>query len=245
MSSSLQFGSTLSHYRVISPLGAGGMGEVYMAQDTVLDRAVALKVLPPELMKSEERVRRFIQEAKSASSLNHPHIVTIYEIGKAEVRGTDPGDAAAVPSTAIHFIAMELISGETLKQKIHHEKTDLRTLLRFLAQAAEGLAKAHAAGIVHRDLKPENIMISRDGYAKVLDFGLAKLTEQRESTADATAALTTTRDQTREGAVMGTVAYMSPEQVQARPVDHRSDVFSFGSILYEAATRAKPFVKDG
>ncbi|HMC82225.1 MAG TPA: protein kinase, partial [Candidatus Polarisedimenticolia bacterium] len=220
------------------------MGEVYMAQDTVLDRAVALKVLPPELMKSEERVRRFIQEAKSASSLNHPHIVTIYEIGKAEVRGTDPGDAAAVPSTAIHFIAMELISGETLKQKIHHEKTDLRTLLRFLAQAAEGLAKAHAAGIVHRDLKPENIMISRDGYAKVLDFGLAKLTEQRESTADATAALTTTRDQTREGAVMGTVAYMSPEQVQARPVDHRSDVFSFGSILYEAATRAKPFVAD-
>src|SRR5207249_2084394 len=144
MSSSLQFGSTLSHYRVISPLGAGGMGEVYMAQDTVLDRAAALKVLPPALMKTEERVTRFIQEAQ-------------------------------------------------------------------------------AAGIVQRDLAAENIMNSGDGYAKVLDFGLAKLTEQRESTADATAALAATRDQTREGAVLGTVAYVSPEQVQARPVDHRSD----------------------
>src|SRR5262245_43448608 len=131
MSSSLQTGSTLSHYRVISPLGAGGMGEVYMAQDESLERAVALKILPPELMKSEERVRRFIQEAKSASSLSHPHIVTIYEIGKAEVRGSDAGDAVPSTSEAIHFIAMELISGETLKQKIHGEKTDLKVLLRF------------------------------------------------------------------------------------------------------------------
>jgi len=244
MSSSLQAGSTLSHYRIISPLGAGGMGEVYMAQDESLERAVALKVLPPELVKSEERVRRFIQEAKSASSLSHPHIVTIYEIGKAEVRGGDAGDAAPSAGEPIHFIAMELISGETLKQKIHGEKTDLKTLLRFLAQAADGLAKAHAAGIIHRDLKPENIMISRDGYAKVLDFGLAKLTERRDNATDPTTALTTTREQTREGAVMGTVAYMSPEQVQARSVDHRSDIFSFGSILYEAATRAKPFTAD-
>jgi len=244
MSSSLQPGSTLSHYRIISPLGAGGMGEVYMAQDESLERAVALKVLPPELVKSEERVRRFIQEAKSASSLSHPHIVTIYEIGKSEVRGSDAGDAAPSMSEPIHFIAMELISGETLKQKIHGEKTDLKILLRFLAQAADGLAKAHAAGIIHRDLKPENIMISRDGYAKVLDFGLAKLTERRESVGEATEALTATREQTREGAVMGTVAYMSPEQVQARSVDHRSDIFSFGSILYEAATRVKPFTAD-
>ena len=244
MNSSLQPGSSLSHYRVISPLGAGGMGEVYVAQDTSLERAVALKILPPELMKSEERVRRFIQEAKSASSLSHPHIVTIYEIGKSEVRGSDAGDAVATPSPAIHFIAMELISGDTLKQKIHQEKTDLKTLLRYLAQAADGLAKAHAAGIVHRDLKPENIMISRDGYAKVLDFGLAKLTERRESGGDPNNALTATREQTRDGAVMGTVAYMSPEQVQARPVDHRSDIFSFGAILYEAATRAKPFPAD-
>ena len=242
MSSTLQPGSSLSHYRVISPLGAGGMGEVYMAQDETLDRAVALKVLPPELVKSEERVRRFIQEAKSASSLSHPHIVTIYEIGKAEARSGETADGAA-PSSTIHFIAMELISGETLKQKMHGEKTDLKTLLRYLSQAAEGLAKAHAAGIVHRDLKPENIMISRDGYAKVLDFGLAKLTERRES-GDPNNELTATRDQTREGAVMGTVAYMSPEQVQGRTVDHRSDIFSFGSILYEAATRSKPFMAD-
>src|SRR5262245_20049514 len=139
MNSSLQPGSSLSHYRVISPLGAGGMGEVYVAQDTSLERAVALKILPPELMKSEERVRRFIQEAKSASSLSHPHIVTIYEIGKSEVKGSDAGDGAVTVSPAIHFIAMELISGETLKQKIHQEKTDLKALLRYLAQAADGL----------------------------------------------------------------------------------------------------------
>jgi serine/threonine protein kinase/Tol biopolymer transport system component len=243
MSGALQPGSTLSHYRIISPLGAGGMGEVYMAQDETLERAVALKVLPPELVKSEERVRRFIQEAKSASSLSHPHIVTIYEIGKAEVRSGGDDDLSA-PSEPIHFIAMELISGETLKQKIHGERTDLRTLLRYLAQAAEGIAKAHAAGIVHRDLKPENIMISRDGYAKVLDFGLAKLTERSETGGDRSATRTAAQDGTREGAVLGTVAYMSPEQVQGKSVDHRSDIFSFGAILYEAATRVKPFVAD-
>jgi Tol biopolymer transport system component len=221
------------------------MGEVYMAQDESLERAVALKVLPPELMKSEERVRRFIQEAKSASSLSHPHIVTIHEIGKAEVRSSDSGEPDLPGSPEIHFIAMELISGETLKQKIHGEKTDLKTLLRFLSQAADGLAKAHSAGIIHRDLKPDNIMITRDGYAKVLDFGLAKLTERRESGGDPNqTAVTATREQTREGAVMGTVAYMSPEQAQGRPLDHRTDIFSFGSILYEAATRTKPFTAD-
>src|SRR2546428_2429686 len=190
MSISLQSGSTISHYRVISPLGAGGMGEVYVAQDLTLERAVALKILPPELTKNEERVRRFIQEAKSASSLSHPHIVTIYEIGQAEVRTGDAPEAESAGGTAIHFIAMELISGETLKHKIHREKADLRTLLRYLAQAAEGLAKAHAAGIVHRDLKPENIMIAKDGYAKVLDFGLAKLTERKEVAEGVTSALT-------------------------------------------------------
>ncbi len=244
MSGSLQAGSAISHYRVISPLGSGGMGEVYMARDEALERAVALKILPPELTRNEDRVRRFVQEARSASSLSHPHIVTIYEIGRAEPRsGEGAGEDKSAP---LHFIAMELITGETLKHKIHREKTDLRTLLRYLAQAAEGLAKAHSAGIIHRDLKPENIMINRDGYAKILDFGLAKLAEEQEAADGASAALTSspTREQTREGAILGTVGYMSPEQVLGKGADHRSDIFSFGCILYEAATRQKPFAAD-
>jgi eukaryotic-like serine/threonine-protein kinase len=247
MSGTLASGSTISHYRVISSLGSGGMGEVYMARDESLERSVALKILPPELMRNEDRVRRFVQEAKSASSLSHPNIVTIYEIGRGE-----PGSGDAAPgekeekSSPLHFIAMELIHGETLKHKIHREKTDLRTLLRFLSQAAEGLSKAHAAGIVHRDLKPENIMINQDGYAKVLDFGLAKLIEEKKASDGMSEAVTSGpgRENTREGAIMGTAGYMSPEQVQGKAVDHRSDIFSFGSILYEAATLRKPFSAD-
>src|SRR5262245_57766666 len=169
----------VSHYRIVSPLGAGGMGEVYLAQDQSLERNVALKVLPPDLVRNEERVRRFVLEAKSASSLSHPNIVTIYEIGQDAVRS--PGEP---PSDPVHFISMELVSGKTLSTLIHEDKTDLRTLLGYLAQAAEGLAKAHAAGIVHRDLKPGNIMVSSDGFAKVLDFGLAKLTEKRAGGSD-------------------------------------------------------------
>ena len=221
----------ISHYRIVGPLGAGGMGEVYLAQDRTLERNVALKILPPELVKSEERVRRFVREAKSASSLNHPNIVTIYEIGQ---------DAA----TSMHFISMELVSGDTLTTKIHHEKADLRTVLGYLAQAAEGLAKAHAAGIVHRDLKPGNIMVSKDGFAKVLDFGLAKLTEKEATEADATMGSSEMGEPTSEGAVVGTAGYMSPEQVRGTAVDHRSDIFSFGCILYEAATRKRPFVAE-
>jgi serine/threonine protein kinase len=226
MPGALEPGTVVSHYRIVSSLGVGGMGEVYRAHDSSLDRAVALKILPPELVRNDDRVPRFVQEAKSASSLNHPHIVTIHEIGTAD---------------SIHYIAMELVDGLTLKSKIHSEATDLKTLLVYLTQAAEGLAKAHAAGIVHRDLKPENIMITRDGYAKVLDFGLAKLTIRSEG---GTNAPTQARNHTREGAVMGTVAYMSPEQVQGKIVDHRSDIFSFGCILYEAATRRRPFEAD-
>src|SRR6185436_18172596 len=186
--------------------------------------------------------------------LNHPNIVTIYEIGHDRVLSARPageaggaagsagaeGDSAAEP---VHYIAMELVAGETLDQKIHHEKTDLRTLLGWIAQAAEGIAKAHAAGIVHRDLKPGNIMISKDGFAKVLDFGLAKLTERGVTDAERTSA-PTQAVATGAGVVMGTVGYMSPEQVQARSVDHRSDIFSLGCILYEAASRRRPFVAD-
>ena len=240
---SLQPQDQIAHYRIVGPLGAGGMGEVYLAQDRTLERNVALKILPPELVQSEERVRRFQREAKSASSLNHPNIVTIYEIGEDEVR-SDSGDAKDRGSSILHYISMELVSGETLSTKIHHDKTDLRTLLGYLAQAAEGLAKAHAAGIVHRDLKPSNIMVSKDGFTKVLDFGLAKLTEKAPAEGDVTSGPTHADHGTSVGAVLGTVGYMSPEQVRGAQVDHRSDIFSFGCILYEAATRTKPFVAD-
>jgi eukaryotic-like serine/threonine-protein kinase len=231
---SLEAGATVSRYSIVGPIGSGGMGEVYKAQDPGLERMIALKILPPDLVRNDERRRRFIQEARSASSLNHPHIVTIHEIGEAVVTGSD---------APIHYIAMELVDGATLTNRIHLEQTDLRTLLGYMAQAADGLAKAHAANIVHRDLKPENIMVTRDGFAKVLDFGLAKLSVRKsatESTADATAV----RDETREGAVLGTVAYMSPEQVSGKVVDHRSDIFSFGTILYEIAARRRPFDAD-
>src|SRR6266550_2619236 len=147
--------TTLSHYRIVSKIGAGGMGEVYLARDTKLDRKVALKILPGDLAANQDRMRRFVQEAKAAAALNHPNIAHIYEIGQSD--GTS-------------FIAMEFIDGVTLRERIHQERTELRKLLRFLQHAAEGLAKAHAAGIVHRDLKPDNIMITRDGHAKILDF---------------------------------------------------------------------------
>jgi serine/threonine protein kinase len=228
--------SVISHYRVLSKIGAGGMGEVYKAQDETLERPVALKVLPPELLESTDRVRRFVGEAKAASALNHPNIVTIHEIGQSTI--TVPGEDA--PTTGaerkIYYIAMEFIAGRTLKSHIHGE-TELRKVIEVMAQAAEGLAKAHNAGIVHRDLKPDNIMVTDDGYAKIVDFGLAKLTEKREEKGS-------DDDHTQEGMVMGTIAYMSPEQVQGKLVDQRSDIFSFGSILYECVTGKKPFHSD-
>jgi len=231
----------LAHYRIVGPLGAGGMGEVYLAQDRTLERNVALKILPPDLVRSEDRVRRFMLEAKSASSLSHPNIVTIYEIGEDAVRS--PG---AEPSSSVHYISMELVNGKTLSALIHDERTDLRTLLGWLGQAADGLAKAHGAGIVHRDLKPGNIMVTNDGYAKVLDFGLAKLTEKRAGAADASATggPALTQDATGVGVIVGTVGYMAPEQVAGKSIDHRADIFSFGCILYEAATRRAPFAAE-
>jgi len=222
--------TTLAHYRILSKLGAGGMGEVYLAQDTKLDRRVALKVLPGEVAANRDRMERFVREAKAAAALNHPNIAHIYEIGEAG---------------GINFIAMEFIEGVTLREKIHRERTELRKLLRLLQHAAEGVARAHAAGIVHRDLKPDNIMITQDGHAKVLDFGLAKLIEQspapnNDSSEVATAVLP---QHSRPGTVMGTIGYMSPEQAQGKTkeIDQRSDVFSFGCILFEAATGKKPF----
>jgi serine/threonine protein kinase len=218
------------------------MGEVYIATDEALERNVALKILPPRLVRDEDRVRRFVTEAKSASSLNHPNIVTIYEIGSDRVRASEAGATKEPQTEPLHFISMELVAGDTLGQKIHEERSDLRSLLGYVAQAAEGVAKAHASGIVHRDLKPGNIMVSKDGFTKVLDFGLAKLTEkQPEQYEDRTEAPTRAAT-TGEGVLIGTVGYMSPEQVQAIAVDHRSDIFSMGCILYEAATKRRPFI---
>jgi serine/threonine protein kinase len=230
MNKELPAGSTLSHYRIASKIGAGGMGEVYLAQDTRLDRKVALKILPPNLAANQDRMRRFVQEAKAAATLNHPNIAHIYEIGESD---------------GVNFIAMEFIEGATLREKIHQQQTDLRKLLRYLQHVAEGLAKAHTAGIVHRDLKPDNIMITLDGHAKIVDFGLAKLLEQHplpnsDSSEVATAMM---HQHSIPGAIMGTVGYMSPEQAlgKTNEIDQRSDIFSFGCILYEAVTGHKAF----
>src|SRR6266849_1565247 len=163
---SLVTGTKLGRYEIRTQLGAGGVGEVYLAQDTKLDRKVALKILPAELASNRDRMERFIREAKAAAALSHPNIAQIFEIGEHD--GT-------------HYIAMEFIDGVTLREKIHRERTELRKLLRYLQHVAEGLAKAHAAGIVHRDLKPDNIMVTRDSHAKILDFGLAKLVEAQRS----------------------------------------------------------------
>jgi serine/threonine protein kinase/Tol biopolymer transport system component len=233
----LQPDDLIAHYHVLRALGAGGMGEVYLARDSTLDRHVALKVLP-QMAQDDDRVKRFVLEAKSASSLNHPHIITVYEIGCQPVIS----GGTARPEK-VHYIAMELVDGDALADIIHDNKADLKSLLGYLAQAADGLAKAHASGIVHRDLKPGNIMVSKDGYAKVLDFGLAKLVE-KEAAPDATLNVATKQALTMEGMIVGTIGYMAPEQILGRPVDHRSDIFSFGCILYEAVTHQRPFSAD-
>ncbi len=228
MSKSLPPDTIIRHYRVISKIGEGGMGEVYVAQDTKLDRKVALKVLPAEVASHRNRMDRFIREAKSAASLNHPNIAQIHEIGE---------------HNGIHFIVMEFIDGVTLNEMIHRERTDLRKLLRHLQHVAEGLAKAHTAGIVHRDLKPDNIMITRDGHAKILDFGLAKLvTPQSIPRSDFSEKTTALVPQpSMPGTVMGTVGYMSPEQAlgKTNEIDQRSDIFSFGCILRSVELSAR------
>src|SRR5262245_18766523 len=202
-------GRTLSHYQVLEKIGEGGMGVVYKARDTALGRLVALKVLSAEALRSEDRKRRFLQEARAASALNHPNIVTIYEIGCDG--GTD-------------FIAMEYVAGKTLERIIPRGGMPLAEVLRLAVPIADALSKAHAAGIIHRDLKPGNIIVSEDGTPKLLDFGLAKLAESRAGCGEDSA--TRTLDaKTENGAILGTFAYMSPEQAQATPVDGRSDIF--------------------
>src|SRR6204780_1622978 len=208
-------GTHLGPYEIVTLLGAGGMGEVYRARDARLGRVVAIKILPAEFAADSDRLLRFEREARSASALNHPNIVTIYDLGQ---------------DGSTHYIAMELVEGKTLRQLLVAGGLPIRKAIEIAAQIAEGLAKAHEAGIAHRDLKPENLMISHDGFVKILDFGLAKLASNTGEQSDAG---TLTGSQTESGVVMGTLGYMSPEQAAGRPLDIRSDQFSFGLVLYE------------
>src|SRR5262245_57113029 len=226
---SLSPDSILSHYRIISKIGAGGMGEVYLAQDTKLDRKVAIKFLSEEFSKDSDKLRRFIQEAKAASALNHPNILTVYEIGEVEGQ---------------NYLATELIDGKTLREQLSYKEfLPLNTILKIGVQVAEALSAAHQAGIIHRDIKPENIMIRTDGYAKVLDFGLAKLAESPGLGSSSTGSEDVTRAQvnTNPGVVMGTAAYMSPEQARGKVTDARTDLWSIGVVLYEMVAHKVPF----
>jgi serine/threonine protein kinase len=218
-------GATLAHYRITSKIGAGGMGEVYRAQDTELGRPVALKLLPDEVAAHQNRVKRFIQEAKAASALNHPNILTVYQIGRAD---------------DITFIATEFVDGLTLRQHMH-QPLKLIEVLDIAIQIASALVAAHAAGIVHRDIKPENIMVRKDGIVKVLDFGLAKLTERFDSSSAGPEATTIALVNTEPGTLLGTVVYMSPEQATGREVDARTDIWSLGVVLYEMIASRPPF----
>ena len=228
----LKIESSFGRYRIIEKIGEGGMGEVYLADDTRLERKVALKVLPAEIAKNSDRMERFVREAKAASSLNHPNIAHIYDIGDVD---------------GVNYISMEYVEGHTLRDEFRQKGVDIRRLLKYLIQVAEGLAKAHAAGIVHRDLKPENMMISRDGYAKILDFGLAKLLEgtgTHDGGGEAETAILQSPLST-PGMILGTAGYMSPEQAKGKKdIDQRSDIFSFGCVLYEAVTGKQPFAAD-
>jgi len=219
-------GQKLLHYEIVEKLGEGGMGVVYKARDAHLDRFVAVKVLPPEKVADAGRKARFVQEAKAASALNHPNIVTVHDIS------SDGG---------VDFIAMEFVAGKTLDQIIPRKGMRLNDALKIAVQIAGALTRAHAAGIVHRDLKPANAMVDEHGLVKVLDFGLAKLTETALGEADATR---TVKPRTEEGTIVGTAAYMSPEQAEGKPVDARSDIFSFGAVLYEMVTGARAFRGD-
>jgi Tol biopolymer transport system component len=218
-------GQQINHYKILAELGAGGMGEVYLAQDTKLGRKVALKLLPASFRDDENRLQRFQQEARTASALNHPNILTIYEIGDAVGR---------------EYIATELIEGQTLRQRLASGAIALSEALDIILQAASALAAAHEVGVVHRDVKPENIMLRKDGYVKVLDFGLAKLTEPKAARFDSKAP-TRMRGNTSPGMVLGTVNYMSPEQARGLAVDERTDIWSLGVVLYEMLSGSAPF----
>jgi len=224
---SMEAGTDLGPYRVLRKLGAGGMGEVYAATDTRLGRTVAIKVLPKEMVQDGESLRRFQQEANTVASLNHPNIVQVYDVGSAE-------DGSP-------FLVMELLEGESLRTRMDSKPMPLRKVTEISAQLARSLGAAHAKGIIHRDLKPENVYLTKPGPAKILDFGLAKLSRKQEALVqdDATRALFT-----KPGMVMGTVGYMAPEQVEGLEADGRADIFALGIIMWEMLSGQRPFRKD-
>jgi predicted Ser/Thr protein kinase len=219
-------GKTLKNYTVEELLGKGGMGVVYRARDTRLGRSVALKVLKPEVLQDSDRRRRFIQEARAASAVNHPAIAQIYDIEESD-------DTT--------FITMEYVDGSTVRKLVERQELDLGSALEVGIQVAEGLARAHEAGIIHRDIKSDNVMVTRDGHPKILDFGLAKLMDSDTGSSESGASRMETVTRTQAGMILGTVNYMSPEQARGLPADRRSDVFSFGILLYEMASGVLPF----
>ena len=216
-------GEVVLHYKIIEKIGRGGMGEVYKAEDTKLGRTVALKLLPAGSEEDQKAKRRLLQEARAASSLNHPNIVTIYSIEQAD--GTD-------------FIVMEYVEGETLKSIVERGPVEVSQLLDLGSQIADGLVAAHGAGFIHRDIKPANILVTQRGQAKILDFGLAKTVQIEDENLSAEQTLSRL---TKTGMIVGTIAYMSPEQTRGEPLDARTDLFSLGCVLYEAATGKVPF----
>jgi WD40 repeat protein len=243
---SLAPGTKLGPYEIQSLLGAGGMGEVYRARDTRLQRDVAIKILPNSLATDRDRLRRLEQEARAVAALNHPNLLTVFDVGATplteEATGASATSGAAVAAAASPYIVSELLEGATLRERLSAGPLRERKALDYAVQIARGLAAAHERGIVHRDLKPENLFVTNDGRVKILDFGLAKLTETAPADSDAT--LASLGSATQAGVVMGTIGYMSPEQVRGKPLDARSDIFSFGAVLYEMLAGRRAFQGD-